>query len=370
MPPVEKNKIQLFKIETFSIAQLPELQGKKEEIKAIVDANPIVEIIDNETYEQAKKSRTAIRTLRTGIEKEQKDVKKKIKETILDAVDTEYENLVSGIKIEEILRQDSVTAYEDKKEKERQEKARIEKERIDNIKLELEKYSDEWKDAFNLMTFQTMENIGANFVESYTTFDATILQEFETLFPTKVEELTKILSDKIVLLTEAENARLEKLRLEEEAEALRFEKARLESLARIAAEAEARSKKEREDFEAEKLAFQKEVEKKAELERLEAEAKNAELEAKKLAEAKAAEKIEIPEILVPELPTVNVCNGLASVDNKYLEKVLYSEEWNEQESQRLPITTWDSIIEDFKNSGEKSYSTWLKNNYNVPTKIQ
>ena len=99
MPPKKNNEIQIFEIEKFSIAQLPELQGKKEEIKTIIDANPIVEIIDNETYEQAKKSRTAVRTLRTGIEREQKDVKKKIKDTILDAVDTEYDTLVSGIKI-------------------------------------------------------------------------------------------------------------------------------------------------------------------------------------------------------------------------------------------------------------------------------
>jgi len=37
-------------------------------------------------------------------------------------------------------------------------------------------------------------------------------------------------------------------------------------------------------------------------------------------------------------------------------------------SNELP--TWDDIIEEFKTSGEKSYSAWLKNNYNVPTKIQ
>ena len=32
-------------------------------------------------------------------------------------------------------------------------------------------------------------------------------------------------------------------------------------------------------------------------------------------------------------------------------------------------TTWDDIEKDFKSSGEKSYSVWLKKNYNVPTKL-
>jgi hypothetical protein len=39
----------------------PELQGKKEEIKSVIESNPVVVVIDNETYESAKKSRTAVK---------------------------------------------------------------------------------------------------------------------------------------------------------------------------------------------------------------------------------------------------------------------------------------------------------------------
>ena len=56
----KKNEVAIFDVKKFSIAQLPELQNKKEEIAAIIEANPIVEIVDTETYEQAKKSRTAV----------------------------------------------------------------------------------------------------------------------------------------------------------------------------------------------------------------------------------------------------------------------------------------------------------------------
>jgi hypothetical protein len=39
-----------------SLAQLPELQGKREEIKSVIESNPVVVVIDNETYESAKKT--------------------------------------------------------------------------------------------------------------------------------------------------------------------------------------------------------------------------------------------------------------------------------------------------------------------------
>jgi hypothetical protein len=74
-----------------------------------------VVVIDNETYESAKKSRTAVKTLRTGLENEQKEVKRRIKKHIVDVVDDEYVNLVSEVRIQEGLRQDEVTAYELKK---------------------------------------------------------------------------------------------------------------------------------------------------------------------------------------------------------------------------------------------------------------
>jgi hypothetical protein len=112
MAKQEKQELAVIDFEKFSIAQLPELQGKKEEIASVIKANPIVEIVDNSTYELAKKSRTAVKTLRTGLEKEQKDVKKKIKEFVLDVVDGEYSNLVTDVKSAEKQRQDPIDVWE------------------------------------------------------------------------------------------------------------------------------------------------------------------------------------------------------------------------------------------------------------------
>lgn len=396
----EEKKVALLKLENFSVAQLPELQGKKEEINAIIEANPIVEIIDNATYELAKKSRTAVKTLRTGLEKEQKDVKRKIKEHILDVVDTEYNTLVSDVKQEETNRQDPITAYETKKEEERLKKELLEKQRIDTIKNTIDNYVSEWKTAFNIMCFETIEKVSAEFYESYINYDLTILEEFEALFPAKIEELTQYLSEKTTALTTAENARLEKEKLEAEAQKLAEEKAAFEAQQKAAADAEEKAKAEREAFEKEKRDFEQKQAIAAKKETFEKRKQilldlgftydlNREynfslkdvwscfheqiddctdewfaeylLDIKEAIKQKQAEPLvaeiqtptttEEPVIAAPVKPTVNVCTSLEHVP------------------ETPQIITWDTIIEDFKTSGEKSYSAWLKNNYNVPTKI-
>jgi hypothetical protein len=72
MATTKKQELAVIDFTQFSVAQLPELKGKKEEIASIIEANPIVEIVDNATYESAKKSRTAVKTLRTSLRKNRK----------------------------------------------------------------------------------------------------------------------------------------------------------------------------------------------------------------------------------------------------------------------------------------------------------
>jgi hypothetical protein len=428
MPPKEKTELQVFNLEKFSIAQLPEFQAKKEEISSVIELNPIVIITDSSTYELAKKSRTAVKSLRTGLEKEQADVKRKIKKNILDVVDNEYELLVSDVKKQEASRQDPITNYEAEIEFKRQEKARLEQQRIDNIKKEIEDYVAEWKNTFANMTFETIEKVGADFLESYTTYDLTVLEEFESFFPKKVEELTNVLSYHTTALTEKENARLEKLILEEEAKKLATMKAELEAEKKRTAEVEARAKFEKEQFEKEKAEFEenKRIEKQKSEYQLKVDGRISQLtdlELKfdfqstfvgfnffidildiktyddekwnalilKIEEVKSTplpetiKGIEVEEQAIeliqnidspdPIEPTANVCMSLDTEKPKNIVEHLIPivdamnvAELKEMQSSATVIT-WDSIAEDFKNSGGKSYSKWLKDNYNVPTKI-
>jgi len=374
MPPIKEEELQVLNLEKFSIAQLPELQGKKEEINALIALNPIVEIIDSATYESAKKSRTAVKTLRTGLEKEQADVKRKIKTHILDVVDKEYDSLVSNVKLEETLRQDGVTEYESKKELERQEKARVEQQRIDNIKKELEDYVAGWKTTFGNMSFESIEKVSADFLESYTTYDLTVLQEFEALFPAKIEELTKYLSEKTTSLTEAENARLEKERMEAEAKKFAEEKAEFEAKQKVIL---AENKRVQDEIQAEQNRIAAEnfkISQENERKSKEIADAIAKLDAdKKQKEQEEADKLNA--VKLTETPSPATIKGI-EVEEQAIELIQNIDLSAPVESTTsvcydLPKeVTWDSIANDFKDSGEKSYFKYLKDNYNVPTKKQ
>ena len=448
--PKKKNEVAMLDIKKFSIAQLPELKNKKEEIAAVIEANPIVEIIDAETYDQAKKSRTAVKTLRTGTEKEQGNVQREVKTLILDAINTEYNTIITNIKSEEKKRQDIVIAYEAKKEAEKAAKTLAEKQRVDGIKAIMDNYTAEWKTAFNLMVFDTIEEVGATFLESYIEFDSTVLEEFESLFPSVVEDLTQYLSEKSGILTEKENDRLEKLELarvakeakeRSELQSLRLnellpfnsfgadvdmatlwslseteyktildkkkelfakDKADTEAQQKAQKEADDKAKKEREDFEkekaafAEKSAFQTKVDNRINqltnlglkfdfqstfvgfdffIDVLDIKTFEDEKWDKVITQIEnkiATPIVETPEVLAPEVPTVNVCTSVETEKPKSLvdRMIPLVDAYNIAELKQMQSNaTWESIEEYFNNSGQKSYSKWLKANYNVPTKL-
>lgn len=211
----QTKELAVIDFEKFSIAQLPELQGKKEEIALVIKANPIVEIVDNSTYELAKKSRTAVRSLRTSLESEQKTVKKKIKEFVLDVVDGEYSNLVTDVKSAEKQRQDPIDVWEEKKEQERLEKARLEQERIDGIKGKISLFFTDWSSRIGSLQFANLENLSTEFTDAIEKYDKKELQEFEVLFVDAVSNLTYMFSEKKANLVAQEQIRIDNLLIQE-----------------------------------------------------------------------------------------------------------------------------------------------------------
>ena len=433
MPPkakTESTELQVFNLDNLNPALLPELATFKEIQLKVVAENPFIEIVDTASRELAKKHRTARKTARTDLEKQDKlisskfnDAKTKAKGYIAELIDMTYPG--------ELKQQNEINRDEAELEAKRQEKSRIEQERVDNINKEINDYVASWKTAFNLMNFDSIEKVSADFLESYTSYDLTILEEFEALFPAKIEELTQYLADKTSSLTEAENARLEKLRIDLELKRTReliaagfsfdgnnyfvsdFKRLDMSTilsqsdssfqeiinggineLKRIADIETKRLEKEEEEKEAiyeirkerlleigltysdehdtiyvdsdsDYILLCSEIleESAIEFEKTISEAKQVfnefkakqeivpeVLEAVIIPETIQPEKVEAVEILATELPTVNVC--------KCEEEVIPAK------------TTWESIENEFKSAGEKSYSKWLKDNYNPPTKKQ
>lgn len=450
MPPKVKEtaiaEVQVFSLDNLNPALLPELSTFKEIQLKVVQDNPFVIITDTASRDLAKKYRTARVSARTALQGQDKlisskfnDAKTKAKSYIAELIDISLPG--------EKQQQEEIDRDEAEAELKRQEKARLEQQRIDNIKKELEDYAAEWKTTFSIMSFETIEQVGADFLESYTTYDLTVLEEFEPLFPSKIEELTQYLSNKTYSLTEAENARLEKERIQAEAKKLSEEKAEFEAK-KNAIEAENKRKEsikesisdyhfawERKvsvlmdytyleclasfekgsdanyeefqdeflhrkeiikksfidrkaliDFEKQQRITSEELAKEKEEFAIEQEKVRTENERKSKELAQAIAKLEsdkkqneqeesdrLAELNTTVIsytvePTANVCIGLPQ---DVLEIVHTIDTYSKiLETQILTEMTWDSIALDFTNSGGKSYSKWLKENYNVPTKIQ
>lgn len=385
-------ELQVFSLDNLNPALLPELSSFKEAQLLVVKENPFVAITDAASRDLAKKHRTARVSARTTLQNQDKLISSKFNDAKTKAK-AYIAELIAYTKPGEDEQQAEIDRDELVLEEKRNEKARLEKERIENINKELESYFVDCKLAFNLMTFETIDKVGADFLESYTTYDTTILQEFESLFPSKVEELTKILMDKRVSLTEAENARLAKLKFEEEAKKLAEERAIFETKQKEAAEAELKAKaekdkleKEKAEFEAKQKAFDAENDRKAQefidaMAKLKADKKVSEEESIVLPETlkgieveeKSIELIQNVDSSVPENTTVNVCTDLPKDISPDLRegKIFTGDGLVPLISKEIFITpTWKTIQEEFKASGEKSYSVWLEKNYTVPSKIQ
>jgi len=219
----KKSQVAVIDFTKFDIQQLPELHGKKEEIKKVIEANPVVKITDNTSYELAKKSRTAVKTLRTSLEKEKKDVNDRIKNNVLLVVANEYDSLIADVKNDENERQEEVTAWETVKENERLEKIRLEQERVDGIKNSIAEFGNFWMNKIATLHFLGLESFEVEFGEAIVNFDRDSLAEFDVLFTDVLSNLTYLISEKKSTLLAQENIRLEQIRLAEEREKQRIE---------------------------------------------------------------------------------------------------------------------------------------------------
>lgn len=383
----EKTEVSVIDFTKFDIAQLPELNGKKEEIKAIVDANPIVEITDNASYELAKKSRTAVKTLRTSLEKEKKDVNDRIKNNVLLVVANEYDSLIANVKNDENARQEKVTAWEEIKENERLEKLRLEQERVDNIKNRINEFHSDWSQRISQLEFSDIEEFEEQFTKTVANYDTKSLAEFEVLFSDSWSQLTYALSERKSVLLAQENIRIQQIELAKEKERQRLE------AERIAEE----QRKEREKLEAEQKAEAEKIRlAKEAFEKAKREFEEKQAEAKRIEDEKAKKLLEIE--VVEEVKSDQSANSLESLKDEYMfeykpnnEEILkmaseclgVDQEATKGLSTRLKANTpaiekeltWDDVESEFIQFHKEQMIfippgvfKWLSKNYNCPTR--
>lgn len=208
-------KQEISKIENFNVNALEEIKGKEKLIESVIKENPFVKIVDNKTYEEGKKSRTALRTCRTDLEKEEKALHNAVKKVLTEPIKNIYGTFKEKVTPLEDKQQEEVKAWEDVKEQERQEKLRIEEARKQKHRDNIELVFNHNKKLIDELTFENLphELVFSNDDQEFTSES---FQEFADVFEAKVDVLTTMLKDKINTLQEKENIRLENERLENE----------------------------------------------------------------------------------------------------------------------------------------------------------
>lgn len=211
-------KQQVITLEDFSVTKLSEFQGKKEQQEQLVKDNPFVEIIDNESYQDAKKNRTALVTGRTTLDKERKEVARKIKNIITDPVSKAYEELIGISKPHEDKQQEEVKRYEAEKEKEKKEKEIAEQRRIDEILKKIEVIVFQIKNEINNLTYRQSISYTINPKFNNKEVSESDFEEYASKYVSEIESLEFELSQKKEALQVEENNRIKAEELEKEAQ--------------------------------------------------------------------------------------------------------------------------------------------------------
>jgi hypothetical protein len=292
---LNKNSLPVLNLDKINANSLPELQGWKEKQEILLSENPFIEIIDNTSYSEAKKRRTALLKGRTTIQGQDKLIGSKLKEvrTKVSTASNELINITIGA---EEIQQDEVKKYEAKKEVDRLEKVRLLDIRKSQIKEKINSIFNEWTQRIIDFNFETIADV--NIVEVLSNIDAEYFEEFASDFNEKTRILTQLFSEKKSSLQIEENQRLETLKLSAEREKFQEE----QKVAKEKAEAQeqdrlkqqkiidAQNKKKQDDLHEKERELNAEKKRSADIE-AERRKKQEEADFKKLENENAAKKI-------------------------------------------------------------------------------
>lgn len=203
----------LITLDSLNAKNLPELQGLKDKQLELVKECPFVEIVDNQSYELAKKHRTALVKGRTSLESQDKLIASKLT-SFRKEVKSVTDELISITLPHEEKQQEEVKRFEQIKENERLERERLENERIEKIKSTISDFESCCYALISQMTFQnakeTKETLDKHFSIDY---DA---QEFDILYQQAKNRVQSQFDLKHSEVIEKENQRVENERLARE----------------------------------------------------------------------------------------------------------------------------------------------------------
>lgn len=206
----------LLVLENLNVNELLGTENWKEKQEKIVAENPYIEVIDNKTYDAACKSRTALLKGRTSLESQDKLLASKLT-SFRKLISEESKSLIAITQPHEEKQQIEVKRYELIKENEKLEKQRLENERIAGIKAKIDEIESDSYALIQSMDYGSILPTNAklsDFIHGDYDFE-----EYDVLFEQVASRIQKSVQEKVDNLTEKENNRIEKERLESEAAA-------------------------------------------------------------------------------------------------------------------------------------------------------
>ena len=273
----------LINLEDLNANQIVNVSKWEAEQEQIIKDNPFIEITDNETYIIAKSHRTNLLKGRTSLlgKNGQEGIIRSTFKTILNGSISILEDLANKTEPHYNEQQEEVKRWEAVIEEKRQERLKKAEEerlaeelRIETINKNIDAIYDYFKNRIDAMTFESIEDIKSEFWDKLKKRDTSEFEEYEITFNSNLDRLEAALDEKIESLIEAENQRLEKIKLAEERAKFEEEKAKTreeERKRQAIVDADNKKKSEQLAKEQAKIDAEKERLQQAEKERLEKE---------------------------------------------------------------------------------------------------
>lgn len=220
----EANKFELLKLDPNNLVELDQWENK---LKTLVDENPFIEITDKKTFEEAKRRRTALKSGRTEVQK-QDGLIATFLNNFRKSTKSKNEMLVSIVQPHEEKQQIEIDRFQVILDQEKEEKERLENERIEGIKNQIEFCKNTLQSFIDHLVFENIDLAIDDFKKySKRCFDEYDFQEFQFLFDESVEELEKKLY-----------SRIDDVKLEHEKELERFKTERESKLNKMCVDAQ------------------------------------------------------------------------------------------------------------------------------------
>lgn len=260
MENTEKKENQIVTLSSINIREFVEFKKHKEKQLKLVEDNPFIEIVDNKTFELAKKSRTAYVKSRTAYEEHEKLIASEIKNFRNEVKDCFTELKEIALPSEE-KQQKEVRRYEAEKQAEKEAKEKAEAERVEKIKNTINSIVDQIKTKISSLKFIDLEAFESIDFQNFLNTDVEQFEEFELEFASKIKDVQILFDSKKQSLIELENQRLENERIAKENAELEEEKRKFrEEQQKAKEEADKKAKEEAEKFEAQQKKIKEQQE--------------------------------------------------------------------------------------------------------------